>query len=241
MKNEEIEYAVNISHEFKNPVTSLNLLLETLYEYDDNLQKCKRKELIELSLKEIVRLKDLITCFLYIKEEIKSDCINKEEEKFPNLLKDENLSFNTLYIYKNSFIKSYLYGVENAAIILINKKLYYHIISNLLGNANKFIRRQGWIILEADILASISLASFTYEKCARSSIIDNGVGFTDSISIFIKSKDPNSYLSKRGIGLNIIKKSLLFHDLFLNGISYPSRGAKLFFDIQPLYKINNSK
>ena len=39
MLMEDKNYLINISHEFKSPVTNLTLFLETLYEYDEILPK----------------------------------------------------------------------------------------------------------------------------------------------------------------------------------------------------------
>ena len=64
MKNEDVKNLKKLSHEFKIPVSNLVLILETLYEYDKNLSTDKKKEIIQLGIKEIDRLQDLINYFL---------------------------------------------------------------------------------------------------------------------------------------------------------------------------------
>jgi signal transduction histidine kinase len=77
IKEESYRNFKNLSHELKNPVANLNLVLETLYEYDKTISIDKKKEILQLGLSEIKRLQDLIyiifqklTLRLYLKETI---------------------------------------------------------------------------------------------------------------------------------------------------------------------------
>ena len=56
MEGENQIFKMNIIHELKAPVLNLNMLLETLYEYDDALEINKKREIIELGIKETKRL-----------------------------------------------------------------------------------------------------------------------------------------------------------------------------------------
>ena len=58
---------MNISHELKAPVSNISVLLETLYEYDEILRSKKRKEMIELGIKETNRLNNLINSVFVFK------------------------------------------------------------------------------------------------------------------------------------------------------------------------------
>ena len=60
MEGENQIFKMNIIHELKAPVLNLNMLLETLYEYDDALEINKKREIIELGIKETKRLRKLI-------------------------------------------------------------------------------------------------------------------------------------------------------------------------------------
>ena len=133
---------------------------------------------------------------------------------------------------KNIFIKSYEYNNKIFGLVNIDSKTYNNVIFNLIGNATKFINYHGWIILEVDIVTSISLISFNYTNLSRSAVADNGVGMTANTQFLVKSTQSFSSGSTQRLGLSIVKEILSTYCLVLNVISYPSRGAKLYFDIK---------
>ena len=44
MENDDTRYLVNVTHEFKAPISNLKLIIETLYEYNETISSYKRKE-----------------------------------------------------------------------------------------------------------------------------------------------------------------------------------------------------
>jgi len=82
------------------------------------------------------------------------------------------------------------------------------------------------------IKGDASFRSFFRKKVnGRSSIVDSGVGFTDLVYKSIKN-NTLIYSQSGRFGLLVVKDILLTHDLILRGISYPLRGAKLFFNMK---------
>lgn len=234
MKKREDKYIINLSHEFKTPVSNLSLLLETLYDYDLNIPVGQKREILELGLKETKRLKDLVTQFLYFKEELDLDFHNKERTIFPFPNIESNLSYKLLFFYKNSFVSFKSYSSSNPGYISVYKKLYLHTIVSLLGNASKFIPELGWVNVENDILTSICLYSFSYSRISISSITDNGIGFITPTSFYRKPNPPCNFLFNRPVrlGLTIVTEILSFHSSILICISYPYRGSKVFFTLK---------
>lgn len=229
MKDVNTNYLVNISHEIKTPVTNLILLLETLYDYDETFSDYHRKEIIELGIYETRRLKNLINIFLYSRENM-----NIDHNYFPEMTHDLNSSYTILSFYKDFFLTYSFYSYSRKERIRVNSKVYSHIILSLLENASKFTRQnsQGWIVSEIDTLTSLNLFSFTRLKYGRSSIVDNGVGMSDSLLLFIRSNDDYHNTRLQGLGLRIIKDLLLIYNLYLHVTSYPFRGARFFFTIK---------
>jgi len=234
MKKKEDRYIINLSHEFKTPISNLELLLETLYDYDLNISRGQKREILELGLKETKRLRDLVTQFLYFKEELDLDVHKKERTMFPFLNIESTLSYELLFFYKNSFVSFKSYSCTNPGYISVHKKLYLHTIVSLLGNASKFIPELGWVNVENDILASVCLLSFSYSRISISSITDNGIGFSSPVSLYTKPKPSCNFLFDRPVrlGLTIVKEILSFHSSILIYISYPYRGSKVFFTLK---------
>ena len=111
---------MNISHELKAPVSNINVLLETLYEYDEILRSKKRKEMIELGIKETNRLNNLINQFLYLKEDLSTDLFNLEELSFQHLLRDIDVSKSLLFFRRNFFINRQVFKLVKQAIRFIS-------------------------------------------------------------------------------------------------------------------------
>lgn len=229
MKDVDTNYLVNISHEIKTPVTNLILLLDTLYDYEETFSGYQRKEIIELCIYETRRLKNLIDLFLYSRENM-----NRDYNYFPEMTHELNSSYTILSFYKDFFLAYSFYSYSQKEKIPVNSKVYSHIILSLLENASKFTRQnsKGWIVSEIDTLTSLSLLSFTRVKYGRSSILDNGVGISDSFLLSIKSNDDIHNIKPQRLGLRIIKDLLIIYNLSLHGTSYPFRGARFFFTIK---------
>ena len=114
---------------------------------------------------------------------------------------------------------------------MLNHSLYFQILLNLVENASKFIKNNGWVLLEMDILTSLSLSSFVYVKLARSSVTDNGLGFNDRLMISMPLEGALLNIRKDKFGIEIVKNLLSFHKSSLIVITYPERGSKLFFNM----------
>jgi len=231
MKKKENEYLLSLSHEFKAPITNLNLLLNTLYDHELSISIRQKRDIIELGLRETRRLRELITQFLHFRE----DAVIRKKEKqvflFPSFLEKSEVSYELIFFCTSSFTNFSFYSLDNPGRIDIYKKLYLHILISLLENASKFIPEVGWATVESDILATINLSSFTYYRISRSSVTDNGLGFTDQNLLSTESSflDSSTQGKIEKLGLNIVRRILLLHSSALTVLSYPCRGSKLFF------------
>ena len=231
MENDDSKYLVNITHEFKAPISNLKLIIETLYEYNETISSYKRKEILELAWKETERLRDIVIQFLNIKKNLNSLEGLLKREYFPCFLERFFLPYQTLFFYKNSSLYFSIYAHNELGFVMLNHSLYFQILLNLLENASKFIKNHGWVLLEMDNFTSLSLSSFVYVKLGRSSVTDNGLGFKDKLMISMLSEGILLNLKKDKFGIEIVKNLLSFHKSSLIIVTYPERGSKLFFNM----------
>jgi|LakMenEpi03Aug12_release.lakeMendotaPanAssembly.Ray.scaffolds.fasta_scaffold07011_26 K+-sensing histidine kinase KdpD len=231
MENDDSKYLVNITHEFKAPISNLKLIIETLYEYNETISSYKRKEILELAFRETERLREIVIQFLNIKKNLNSLEGLLKREYFPCFLERFFLPYQTLFFYKNSSLYFSIYAHNELGFVMLNHSLYFQILLNLLENASKFIKNHGWVLLEMDNFTSLSLSSFVYVKLGRSSVTDNGLGFKDKLMISMLSEGILLNLKKDKFGIEIVKNLLSFHKSSLIIVTYPERGSKLFFNM----------
>jgi signal transduction histidine kinase len=231
MENDDSKYLINVTHEFKAPISNLKLIIETLYEYNETISSYKRKEILELAWKETERLREIVIQFLNIKKNLNSLEGLLKKDYFPCFLEKIFLPYETLFFYKNSSVYFIIYGCNESGFAMLNHSLYFQILLNLLENASKFIKNNGWVLLEMDIFTSLSLSSFLYVRLGRSSVSDNGVGFKNKLMISIPLEGILLNVKKDKFGVEIVKNLLSFHKSSLIIITYPERGSKLFFNI----------
>ena len=231
MKNDDNKYLINITHEFKAPISNLKLIIETLYEYNETIASYKRKEILELASRETERLREIVIQFLNIKANINSLEKLFKKEYFPSSLDRLLLPYEILFFYKNSSLYFNIYAYNESGFVMLNHYLYLQILLNLLENASNFIKNNGWVLLEMDILTSLSLSSFVYVKLGRSSVTDNGLGFKDKLMISMPLKGILLNVKKDKFGIEIVKNLLSFHKSSLIIVTYPERGSKLFFNM----------
>ena len=231
MENDDSKYLINVTHEFKAPISNLKLIIETLYEYNETISSYKRKEILELAWKETERLREIVIQFLNIKKNLNSLEGLLKKDYFPCFLEKIFLPYETLFFYKNSSVYFSIYGCNESGFAMLNHSLYFQILLNLLENASKFIKNNGWVLLEMDIFTSLSLSSFLYVRLGRSSVSDNGVGFKNKLMISIPLEGILLNMKKDKFGVGIVKNLLSFHKSSLIIITYPERGSKLFFNI----------
>jgi signal transduction histidine kinase len=231
MENDDSKYLINVTHEFKAPISNLKLIIETLYEYNETISSYKRKEILELAWKETERLREIVIQFLNIKKNLNSLEGLLKKDYFPCFLEKIFLPYETLFFYKNSSVYFIIYGCNESGFAMLNHSLYFQILLNLLENASKFIKNNGWVLLEMDIFTSLSLSSFLYVRLGRSSVSDNGVGFKNKLMISIPLEGILLNVKKDKFGVEIVKNLLFFHKSSLIIITYPERGSKLFFNI----------
>ena len=193
-------FAADVSHELKNPLTSLRSAIETLSIIKD---KTKKKRLMEIVLEDINRLDRLITDI--------SDASRLDAD----LSRDEMLRINLSKLI-GEFIKirketirnvKFIVKVQDGLEIIGNQARLIQVFDNLINNAISFSPKNGEINIEA----------FTKAQKVLVTISDQGQGIAEGkketiFDRFYTERPSNEKFGKHsGLGLSIVKQILLSH------------------------------
>ena len=218
----------NITHELKSPLSSLQLYLETLYNKDINA--VKRKEFLEIMMRDSSRLNKLINSILEIsrleqKRIAHNFHVYEAGKVFPELIEN---SFAQFRVPPSSV------QIENEADCnsVIDKDAMQIVFDNLTDNAVKYSSSN----------VGISVKIFCRMKKIIIEFRDNGIGIeTHNLKkIFhkfqrISSKNvPN--VKGTGLGLYWVKEIVKFHGGKVTAFSEGRDKGTLFRIELPIYK-----
>jgi len=213
-------FAADVSHEIKNPLTSLRSAVETILIIKDEKQK---KKLMSIALDDINRLDRLITD------------ISGASRLDADLLKDEMTTINLTDLI-NGFIKirketvkgiQFKLHLENDLFILGNQSRLIQVFDNLITNSISFSPKSGEIRIDA----------LKVKGKVQVSISDQGRGIPegkkDTIFNRFYSDRPQDeqFGTHSGLGLSIVKQILISHKAKIYadniyGIKKDIKGAK---------------
>ena len=194
-------FAADVSHELKNPLTSLRSAIETLSVIKD---KTKKKRLMEIVLEDINRLDRLITD---ISDASRLDAdLSRDEMTRINLSK---LIIEFIEI-RNQTIKNVKFkvNVQDGLLISGNQARLIQVFDNLINNAISFSPENGEINIEA----------FSKAQKVLVKISDQGQGVSEAkketiFERFYTERPSNEKFGKHsGLGLSIVRQILLSHN-----------------------------
>lgn len=221
-------FIANITHELKSPLSSLQLYLETLYNKEVNPQK--RKEFIELMIKDSNRLNKLINSILEISQ--------LEQKRIAHNFHTYNARDIFSELIENSCnhfrLPRSLVQVDISAECqcVIDKDAMQIVFDNLTDNAIKY----------SYDTPKIYVKIFSDSKNVLIEFGDNGIGVDpkDLKKIFhkflrINNKDaPN--VKGTGLGLYWVKEIIKFHKGKITAISEGKNKGTIFRIELPIYK-----
>lgn len=208
LENMRRDFAANVSHELKTPLTSIQGFVETLKENDDNINRETRKRFLEIIENESYRLKILINDILLLSsiegdEDLIAEWIDIEEvnNRVFNILSEKAKKYRVemkaeYHIKRNS---------EGKIKIFTQKQYFKELVINLMTNGIKYNKPGGFVkvIYEDD------------EKNYYITVQDNGIGIDEDEKerIFERfyrvSKSRNKDIEGTGLGLAIVKHILI--------------------------------
>ena len=221
-------FIANITHELKSPLSSIQLYLETMN--SRNVPDDKKKEFINLMMKDADRLNKLITSILNISQlEKKHLAYNFQVCKFDQLIYELiNEASEQFKIDKDSFI---IEGKTSSRSV-VDRSALKIVINNLFDNAAKY--SDGPVKLKIHLEAN--------KKFIQVKVSDSGIGISprDQKTIFQKFQRiynknvPN--VKGTGLGLYWAKEIIKYHGGKMS-VSSPGIGKGTTFTIElPIFQ-----
>lgn len=211
MRNDFIQ---NVSHEIKTPIAKIEGYANLLN--NASLSEEKRKGYVETILLSSRRLASLTSDILLLSR------LENCEENIPKewFSLDEQLRESVLFWQKEWTEKNLTIEIDETEIAYKgNKQLLYHVWQNVIGNAVKFTKEKGTIVL------SIKKS----EGGVTVTIRDDGIGMDEKTLYRIFEKfyqgDRSRAEKGNGLGLTLAKRILDLHGGCISAKSKPNEGS----------------
>nr|WP_297572388.1 ATP-binding protein [uncultured Peptostreptococcus sp.] len=219
LENIRRDFAANVSHELKTPLTSIQGFIETLKANDESIDPATRKRFLDIIDNESSRLRILINDILMLSS-IEGDIVlsiervdlRKENQKILDLFQDKMAR-------KQVDISFEYNGVES---IQTHREYYKELMINLISNAIKYNRPGGYV----------KVSFFDDDDNYSIWVEDNGIGIGEEEQerIFERfyrvTKSRNKEIDGTGLGLAIVKHIILSLGGDIEVESYLGRGTK---------------
>ena len=192
------DFASNISHELRTPITALKGFSETLLDgamYDEELLK----EFLEIMLNESGRLDSMVTDILQLSR------LEHGQERFSREWVDVEVVVQEVFqiLQQKMELKNIVYYIEESKKVTIytNRDYLKQILMNLIANAISYTSENGTVIVDLE----------QTDQEAIIQVIDNGIGIPEESQARIferfyrvdKARSRNS--GGTGLGLSIVK------------------------------------
>lgn len=193
-------FLLSVTHELKTPIASLNLINRTLATKD--VRQEKRKELLDISYGESLRLESLVENILTAAQMDTSYKFNFEKNKLSELISKRIDRFQKL-----NPKRKFNLNISEISSLKIDKEAFTKLIDNIIDNAIKYSPEDGIISVE-----------LKEEKKTASMIIkDQGEGIPNDekkkvLQRFYRRGDEETRETRgTGLGLFIVKEIIEAH------------------------------
>ncbi|MCU0651440.1 MAG: cell wall metabolism sensor histidine kinase WalK [Candidatus Omnitrophica bacterium] len=218
------DFVANVSHELKTPLTSIKGFVETLLEGALN-DKENSLHFLEIVHEHTNRLDNLINDLLELSRiESREIELDSQEIKLRDLFNKVILGFTSQLNKKNIKIEN---NLQSGLMILADKDKIEQVITNLLANAIKFNRDNGFVKI------------YSQDLTGKTKVIveDSGIGIPtkDLPRIFERfyrvDKARSRELGGTGLGLSIVKHIIELHKGSVGVESVEGLGSKFWFNL----------
>ncbi|MFH1799711.1 MAG: PAS domain-containing sensor histidine kinase [Candidatus Omnitrophota bacterium] len=223
MDKRKSAFVANVSHEFKNPLSNMQLSLDYVLEGLAGEINEKQREVLAIALKSTQRLIRLVTDLLDLSKIEAGKMKLKKERVGIAALAGEVLAANGSEISKKNLALEKEFQ-ESAGEIPADRDKLTEVLINLLSNAVKYTPPGGKIVLRLS----------GTEKEVRFEISDSGPGIAkdDFDKLFDKFERLTAEKQEgTGLGLSITKDIIELHQGRIWVESEPGKGSKFIFTL----------
>jgi two-component system sensor histidine kinase NblS len=219
------QFISNVSHELRTPLFNIKSFIETLTEFGDDLTEAERREFLETANHETDRLTRLVNDVLDLSRLESSKVYNLDAVDIPQIVEQTSRTYQL-----NARDKGIELGLEiepNIPNVIGHYDLLLQVMTNLIGNALKFTKSGGRVIVRAYT---------TPREQVRIEIADTGIGIDveDQEAIFdrfYRVENRVHTLEGTGLGLSIVKNIIEKHASKIHLISEVGIGTTFWFDL----------
>jgi len=223
------EFVSTVSHEFRTPLTSMNMGLSMLLEEDMGPVNEDQQQLLEAAFEDCERLNELVNDLLDLSK-IESGKIKMEFDKADvrKIIESTMRPFSQQVGEKDINLKMGEIA-ENAYAWADSNKISW-VISNLIGNALRYTPKDG----------TIKIGSFLEGRNVNIFVEDTGVGIPEEycnkiFDKFVRASNNEDENSGTGLGLAISKEIIEAHNGRIWVESEEGNGSKFIFTL-PRYR-----
>jgi len=223
------EFVSTVSHEFRTPLTSMNMGLSMLLEEDMGPVNEDQHQLLAAAFEDCERLNELVNDLLDLSK-IESGKIKMEFDKADvrKIIESTMRPFSQQVAEKEVDLKMGEVA-ENAYAWADSNKISW-VISNLIGNALRYTPKDG----------TIEIGSFLEGRHVNIFVEDTGVGIPEEycnkiFDKFVRASNNEDENSGTGLGLAISKEIIEAHNGRIWVESEEGKGSKFIFTL-PRYR-----
>ena len=221
------ELVANVSHDLRNPLTSIQGFVETLLMKQDSFDASEVKHYLEVILNEVTRLNTLVhELFELSKLEARQSEPELEVFSLTELIQDIGVSYAAMAKQRGTELITSL--PQKLHFVYADVHMIERVLSNLIDNAIKFAATDNGRV---EIDAKESGGGLQVR------VTDNGRGIPeDEINhifdrFYTSSRKHPSGTGGSGLGLSIAGKILELHKSSLSVESTPGRGSAFYFSL----------
>lgn len=220
------DFIATVSHEFRTPLTSINMTIDILQEEVIGAINAQQKELLKAAKKDSERLTKLIRNLLDISSlESKRYQMKLEQISFEELI--NQLLTSLMLMINEKKIQLELKIEPNLPILWGDQQQLSWVITNLVTNAIRYTPEQG----------KITIAAFQKQREVCIQVADNGRGIPNEaletiFEKFVQIKQPSESLPGHvGLGLAITKEVIEAHGGRIWAESELGKGSTFTFNL----------